>query len=430
MAYDPAQTPLNIDTSGRNLIAKALLDQKPEMGKTYVGGGYVINDPAYGGAPHFYRDYGYQTPAFAFGNDPNDIDYNDLIQGRVTITGGPYLFPDRNVPFPAPNQSAGSPNTQTFMGQYPAAGTPYGNETAGTPAQVGSEVPLPGGGTGPMTQEMYDLYNQPLSQEMIDAYNHALGITGSVPQPAGSPGGPGGPPLTPIGLTAADAPSTGDQFQGATNMNSQTSADQGSPYVPSNGQQAPMGSIGGQFDYDVGGSNLLPNSGLTAADTGIPGNAGDSYPLESPGYGTPPQGGPDYPLESPGYGPPPPDSPDYPLESPGYGTPPAAPAGGGFPYIPTYGNPFQGANVNSQTPADMGVPYIPSSPDNPFVAAGSVPPSGGGPYVPSSNNPFVAAFNNPFADPSASSGGNPYLQQSEGAQNKQRPQGGLYSGFV
>jgi hypothetical protein len=300
------------------------------MGQTNVGGGYVINDPAYGGAPHFYRDYNFQTPAFTSGNDPNDIDYNDLIQGRVTFTNGPRPPSYTDAEVAAFNagvpqyEARGSGNAQTFMGQYPAAGTPYGNASAGTPAQVGSQVPLPGGGMGPMTQEMYDLYNQPLSQEMIDAYNNALGITGSVPQPAGSPGGPGGPPLTPLG-------------------------------------PAPTG---------------------------------------------------------------------------------------GMPYIPSAGDPFQGANVTGQTPADQGTPYIPSASD-PFQAAGSMPPSpgGGGPYAggsmsPGDGGPFAGdRFDydvgglNPYApdvggQQQQSLMGNPYLQQAEENQNPQQPQGGLYSGLV
>jgi len=77
----------NANTSvARNAIAQALLNQKPDMGKTEVGQGYVINDPAYGGAPHFYRDYNFVSPPFTSGNDPFDVDYDDLIKGRVTYT--------------------------------------------------------------------------------------------------------------------------------------------------------------------------------------------------------------------------------------------------------------------------------------------------------------------------------------------------------
>lgn len=203
----PPGTPLNMDPNSRNAITQALLAQKPGMGQTNVGGGYVINDPAYGGAPHFYRDYNFTSDPFTTGNDPNDIDYNDLIQGRVTLTGGPLQpsLSDEEVArlnAGVPQWEArGTGNAQTFMGQYPAEGTDYGRQTAGTPPTMGMMVPLPGGGMGPATQELIDSYNAPMTQEMLDNYNNALGITASVPQPAGSPGGPGGPSLYPDPLS-------------------------------------------------------------------------------------------------------------------------------------------------------------------------------------------------------------------------------------
>jgi hypothetical protein len=205
MAYDPTQTPLNIDTSGRNAIATALLAQQPGMGQTNVGGGYVINDPAYSGAPHFYRDYNFQSPSFTSGNDPNDIDYNDLIQGRVTITGGPYLFPEGPGMYTS-QQNPGTGNAATYMGQYPAGEPLIGMNGPGQgyqPVPLGMEVPLQSGGTTPATQEMIDNFNSyHMTQQMQDDYNNALGITGNVPQPAGSPGGPGGPGLFPDPLHA------------------------------------------------------------------------------------------------------------------------------------------------------------------------------------------------------------------------------------
>jgi hypothetical protein len=139
----------NANTSvARNAIAQALLNQKPGMGKTEVGQGFVINDPAYGGAPHFYRDYNFVSPPFTSGNDPFDVDYDDLIKGRVTYTNTGWTPPSAEG---TNARNAGVPQWDARVGQ-PGMVNP-------ADANLGVTPGAPATGPGPFQD--YFIPNQP-----------------------------------------------------------------------------------------------------------------------------------------------------------------------------------------------------------------------------------------------------------------------------
>lgn len=196
---------INQTSVGRNAIAQALIDQKPGMGQTNVGGGYVINDPAYGGAPHFYRDYNFQSPPFKFGNDPNDVDYDDLIQGRVTYTNAPF-YTDPNAVYGTPNQSAGGPdllhpgfsNTGNLEDQNIAlAATPTSYQPYSGPPQA-SPWEASGGGS-PLLQPGFSNTGNPADQAMADLTASDLGGQAGVAPP----------PVQPAAMGAASGPVAG-----------------------------------------------------------------------------------------------------------------------------------------------------------------------------------------------------------------------------